>query len=113
MKSKIVLWLDDARDPADSRWEITIPQYLDRILVWAKSYEEFIWWIKTNGLPHHIFFDHDINSNEVNGVDAARWLAEYCWTNRQKIPHYSIQSANLVGSENIKSVLETYKRNME
>lgn len=66
--------------------------------------------IEANGLPDHIGFDHDLNSNEFNGVDAAKYLTGYCMSKDLPLPSYSIQSANTIGRENIKSVLETFKR---
>lgn len=106
----ITLWLDDARDPADNRWADLVQRPDNSILVWVKSFEEFVWWIEANGLPDHICFDHDINSDTFNGVDAAKYLTGYCLSKDLPLPSYSIQSANTIGRENIKSVLESFKR---
>lgn len=39
----ITLWLDDARDPADNRWADLVQRPDNSILVWVKSFEEFVW----------------------------------------------------------------------
>ncbi len=124
MKTNTFLWLDDARDPAT--WVNH-----DGDVVWVKSYDEFTTWITDNGLPDIVSFDHDLGVEhyedifgqmsmgienavphyevytEKTGLDAAKWLAEYCNTHRLFLPTYRIHSHNRVGAENI----ETYLRN--
>jgi hypothetical protein len=106
----IILWLDDARDPSDKRWASFLPKKPFDEIVWAQSYEEFVNWISANGLPSHICFDHDINSNDVNGVDACKWLIQYCMDNECKLPSYSIHTANIVGGANMRALLKCFGR---
>lgn len=128
---KNLLWLDDYRNPFDieTDWLIFSPIGRDVNVNWVKSYYEFCEWIKTNGLPDAICFDHDLGKlietellkngyskkearkmkgQEKNGYDCAKFLVEYCLDNNLKIPSYSIQSANPVGRENISCLLENY-----
>lgn len=98
MFQSYVIWLDDFRTPR-----------LQGNVVWCKNVEEFKQQIKTFGLPSHIAFDHDLGDGP-NGYDAAKWLVDYCMENDLDVPEYSIQSANPVGKENIKGILENYKK---
>lgn len=110
VKKKMVLWLDDIRDP-----EIFSNKYgleTDEI-IWVKNYYDFIDWINLNGLPRLIAFDHDlgdVSENEKTGFSAAKWLVEYCLDNRLKLPEWVILSANTVGAENIKCLLKNFKK---
>lgn len=47
---------------------------------------------------------------EKTGYDAAKWLVEYCIDNNLKLPLYNIQSANFVGKENIRGLLEGFRK---
>ena len=116
---KTLLWLDDYRDPMEGQWLVFSPITLEDIEVhWVKSYNEFINWIKINGLPTAICFDHDLDPNqgideleildEKTGFDAAKWLVDYCINNDKELPLYNIQSANPVGKENIDKLLKNY-----
>lgn len=77
---KILLWLDDCRNPTDYE----IPCGFDDVL-WVKSFYSFVDWINRNGLPSGISFDHDLadieSEVEKTGYDAAKWLSAYCIDN--------------------------------
>lgn len=129
MKHKILLWLDDYRDPYINN-ENKVPSGFDQI-IWVKNYSEFTDYILSNGLPDLISFDHDLapehytpeeywydynasknyqeaqNYKEKTGADCADWLVRYCNKENLKIPNYTIHSANPVGSDNIKMKLNT------
>jgi hypothetical protein len=96
-----------------------------------KTYKQFIKWIEENGLPDAICFDHDlgieiaINAREKgmskresrklkqlekNGHDCAKLLVEYCLDNNLSLPLWNVQSANLVGKENINGLLLSFKK---
>ena len=90
-----LLWLDDERDPTDSRWHRYFPVE-NPTAVWVKTYEEFVEWVNVNSLPDAICFDHDLGDG-LSGMDAAKWLTEYCLDRNQKLPLWSIQSANPIG----------------
>lgn len=99
-----LLWLDDIRNPSDyiekEKYEIT----------WVKSYGEFCKYIIEHGVPDVICFDHDLGE-EKSGYDCAKFLVEYCEENDLDVPYYDIQSSNVVGKENIRSLLISWHRN--
>ena len=106
----MVLWLDDFRDP--EKFKIKYGIESDEI-IWVKNYYEFIDWINTNGLPDVIAFDHDlgdISVNEKTGFSAAKWVVEYCLDYKLKLPQWIILSSNTVGTENIKCLLNNFKK---
>lgn len=129
---KKLLWLDDIRDPNTGDW---LNQYAPEFtssggeVIWVKNYNQFTDWIKTNGLPHMIAFDHDLGEDvardrvsngmskrqarikkreTMSGFDCAKWLVEYCMDNQIELPHWTVQSANPVGKENINKLLNNY-----
>lgn len=131
---KVLLWLDDCRDPMEDDWLNFSPIGKDITTVWVKSYDEFTKWITENGLPTAICFDHDLGEDvaigrvkkgmskrqarilkreTMSGMDCAKWLVEYCYENKQPLPVYNIQSANPVGRENIDSLLKNYIKHVE
>ena len=99
---KKLLWLDDFRNPKDylvEKYEV----------FWAKTYEEFCSHIDCNGLPDVVCFDHDLGT-EKSGYDCAKYLVDFCQKNNLDIPQYDIQSSNVVGRENIRSLMEIWHR---
>lgn len=107
-----MLWLDDVRDPFTGDWVLQYdPDYFyekdTHDIVWVKSYDEYVSWIEQNGLPDKLQFDHDLGegTNTKSGMDAAKWLVEYCMDNDVDVPEWDIQSANPVGALNISSLL--------
>lgn len=82
------------------------------IWIWAQNYEQFIAIINRDGLPKSISFDHDLGTKET-GVDCARWLTQYCINNKRRLPICSVHSMNVVGAENIKSILRSFKEHIE
>ena len=137
MEDKKNLFLDDYRHPYEvgnyiypvdlrvlfrkEKWEI------------VRNYTEFCKWIKENGVPDLVSFDHDLadghyhknmqegvlnyesddfdNDNDKTGMHCAQFLVNYCMENKIKLPEYLVHSMNPIGAENIKSYLESYKRN--
>lgn len=128
-----LLWLDDCRDPMKDDWLVFSPISKNNLseVIWVKSYQEFVDWIKQNGLPDGICFDHDLGlpdhiervnkgmpkrqsrklNTEKSGFDCAKWLVNYCIENNKSLPLYNIQSANPIGKQNIISLLENFKFN--
>lgn len=125
----ILLWLDDTRNPAEGTW-LTYSPIQQTEVVWVKQYAEFVAWIKQNGLPAGVCFDHDLGMVvalearakgmskrqarklkplEKTGYDCAVWLTEYCYEHKLKIPPYNIQSSNPVGKQNINQLLQNFK----
>jgi hypothetical protein len=130
---KKLLWLDDIRNPLENNWLNFSPIEQPFECIWVKSYKDFVNFIKENGLPDAICFDHDlgedvaselvskgINKKEARrkkkelptGYDCAKWLVDYCIKNNKKIPLFNIQSANPVGAENIRSLLNNANKHI-
>ncbi len=109
------LYLDDVR-PAPAGW------------VLVKTYEEFVEYITSNGLPEMISFDHDLASEHYpwspqtqpsfsqgfidysrysskTGYDCAKWLLEYCVAHELSLPQWSVHSQNTIGARNIEQLL--------
>lgn len=99
----------------------------------VKNYNEFISCIKKNGLPFYLSLDHDLADEhyresmynkdghytsyytdgtfkEKTGYDCAKWLCEYCMEHDLDFPEYQVHSMNPIGSENIRSYVENFKR---
>lgn len=130
-KRKTLIWLDDIRDPLVDNWRVFWAiRVADEDVVWVKDYNEFVAWIRENGLPAGINFDHDLadehydpamyessanyneaanNFKEKTGMDAAKWLVNYCMDNGLELPKYYVHSANPVGRENIQKYLYQFK----
>lgn len=132
----ILLWLDDIRNPF-LNLEGKVPKdenNEDYKINWVLNYEEFVKWIEIFGLPNAISFDHDLadehytpeyfwndyqeskkyqewKSNhyqEKTGMDCAKWLVDYCIDNKEKLPKIFVHSANPVGADNIKYLLDNF-----
>jgi hypothetical protein len=127
------LFLDDERDPIQcasymSRRGIDVRIYHENWDI-VRSYGEFVNYINTNGLPDLISFDHDLgdvpelkktlkfddyfdkdNDREYNGLDCAKFLIDYCMDNKLLLPKYIVHSYNPTGAENIKGLLDNYKK---
>jgi hypothetical protein len=108
------LYLDDIRIPKTEGWDI------------VRTYENFVEWIEKNGLPEEVSFDHDLAEisydpttqaesfkyYEKTGYDAAKWLCDYCWTNGLPIPKWNVHSANPVGRDNIRQLMENFEKKL-
>lgn len=109
-----VLWLDDQRNPLtyfkkkDEKGEGTLHDNLTYYsnlnkqyslnFIWVKTYNEFVNYIKQNGVPQFISFDHDLSKTSLptdpKGFDCAKWLVSYCKQNGIKMPMTYVHSAN-------------------
>lgn len=134
---KKLLWLDDMRDPFTGDWLLQYaPQFAESPddVIWVKNYDDFADWIEENGLPYMIAFDHDLGEDVAkakvamgvskrqariqkretkSGFDCAKWLIEYCLDEDKELPHWSVQSANPVGKDNINGLLNNYRKHYE
>ena len=98
------LYLDDIRTPKDD----------DFIIV--RSFQEAVKFVQQNGIPNYISFDHDLGCDEKgnilkSGYDFAKWLVDMDIENIHKFPDnftFDIHSANPIGKNNIKSILNNY-----
>jgi hypothetical protein len=123
MNKKYYLFLDDQRSVLDVRWAVLPNKGQGLNWISVKNYEEFIDCIGKNGLPEFVSFDHDLapshykairtknyNYIEKTGYDCAKWLMNYCQIKSIKFPNYAIHSMNPSGAQNIKQLLERFKK---
>jgi hypothetical protein len=103
------LFLDDIRPAPDSSWAV------------VRSYETFCDYIRENGVPDFISFDHDLadehypwndpgfaegkldyaNYREKTGYDCVKWLLD----NGYKLKEWRVHSMNAVGATNIRNLI--------
>lgn len=127
------LFLDDLRQPGDVYW-VRLPQVPWTIV---RDYATFVSTVERLGLPECVSFDHDLahehypepeafqkflsgakaysyeKFKEKTGFHCAKWLAEYCVEKKLPIPRYTVHTQNLIGGENIISILENARRILE
>ena len=122
---KYYLFLDDERKIYDVKWA-QLP-YDDTEWLYAKSYGQFVDIVMDLGLPEFVSFDHDLadyhykvssmeNEHceygdftnrqfnygpEKTGLDAAKWLVDYCIAHKVKFPKYTVHSLNEVAGKRI------------
>ena len=125
IQMKKCLYLDDIRIPQN------IPLDHEPWII-VRNYNDFVAYIKENGLPSLISFDHDLadehynpamyhgaekyneilaNFTEKTGFDCAKWLVEYCMDNDIKMCQFTVHSANPAGAENILGLLNNFRKN--
>jgi hypothetical protein len=120
------LFLDDIRIPStvntympelgngyfDAKWDI------------VRNYGEFVDYLKVNGLPNMVSFDHDLADveydsksytetftyQEKTGFDCAKYLVDYCIDNDLLVPNFVVHSQNPVGNKNIEGLLQNFKK---
>jgi hypothetical protein len=126
--NKINLFLDDIRMPEEvgNYFYPVDDRVLYRKLDWkiVRNYKEFCEFIKQNGIPDLVSFDHDLADihydpstwtesfkyEEETGLDCAKWLANYCLDKNEHFPEYKVHSMNPIGRENIISFLTNFKK---
>ena len=105
------IFLDDERSPKDVAW-IQYPSDINWHI--ARTYAEFSQLIDTEGLPHLISFDHDLQdiqgSVEYTGLSCAKWLTELCTVHDLPLPTWVVHSRNGPGSANITSWLTSFEK---
>lgn len=123
------IFLDDIRIPRQVYSYIKNDIYLHFDWIVVRSYEEFVKYIEQVDLNQVevISFDHDLADShyeavnqsgiidydlmqEKTGYDCAKWICEYCFEYKIKLPNYLVHSMNPVGGMNIKKYLENYKK---
>jgi hypothetical protein len=123
------LFLDDVRMPKDVFEYTNNPLYIEEKWDVVKNYNEFIKYIKDNGVPHIFSTDHDLadvhyktfltppteaekqaawtayhertDEREMTGYDCLKWLTEYCHDNTIIFPQILIHTMNVVGYNNM------------
>lgn len=135
--TKILLWLDDVRDPIKNNIWIQhyAPEFLnDGEIVWVKSFDELEQWVYHNGLPDKISFDHDLADEhyapqhrwndyhdwaksqefkEKTGMDCAQFIVDYCLDYKKLLPKWTVHSANPSGAQNIRSLLMNFMKHQD
>ncbi len=98
------IYLDDIRTPSNDDFII------------LRSHEEAVEYVKNNGIPQYISFDHDLGCDEKgnifpSGFDFAKYLVDmdienkYCFLDDFQ---FNVHSANPIGKKNIESLLNNY-----
>ena len=120
------LFLDDERQIYDVRWT-SLPN--DKPWIVARNYGEFVKTVLDLGLPSFVAFDHDLadfhykvsleeNDHpgsiynygpEKTGMDAVKWLVDYCMVHKKKFPPHVVHSLNLVAAERMESYIKQAK----
>ena len=82
----------------------------------VRSYDEFIEYIRKNGLPHFISFDNDLGldiKGEVapDGYAAAKWLVYESGLDLKNL-EFKVHSANPIASEQIRGLLNNYIKHL-
>ena len=98
------MFLDDIREPKND-YDVIV-----------RSFEEAVLFVQNYGIPTFISFDHDLGCDEIgnilkSGYDFAKWLVDMDIENIHKFPSnftFDIHSANPIGKNNIKSILNNY-----
>lgn len=93
------LFIDDIRNPPDETWIVV------RSSVAALEY------VQKNGMPEFISFDHDLGGDDTTMV-FLRKLVDVVWNGTDSPPDYKVHSANPVGSINIVSFMESWKKSL-
>lgn len=91
------LFIDDERNPPSNDYVV------------LRSSQEAIDYIKTNGWPTFISFDHDLGGDDTTMVFLYRLVNEV-WDGKTNPPDYQVHSANPVGSLNIQSFMQSWKK---
>ena len=127
---KTLLWLDDVRNPFDKDFTPYVALYnpflnQEHKIVWVKDAFEFCDYIKTNGLPDAISFDHDLapehydsfidpmDYKEPTGYDCCKALVMWCETYKEKLPLCIYHTAKTSGKINMESYIENAKKHLD
>lgn len=105
------LFLDDIRT-IDMIYDKSMESEFDIV----RSYNEFVIYIKTKGLPNYISFDNDLGLDEngnvaLDGLACAKWLVYESGLDLRNL-EFKVHSANPVASEQIKGLLNNYIRHL-
>lgn len=83
----------------------------------VRTYEQFVDYIKSNGLPAYISFDNDLGLDEKgevapDGLAAAKWLVYESGLDLINL-EFKVHSANPVAAEQIKGLLNNYIKHLK
>lgn len=91
------LWLDDIRNCPEDKWAT------------ARNYKEFVEYIKSNGVPDYISFDHDLGYGEKTGYDCALYLVMH----NIQVKDFSVHSSNPIGAKKIIDLLNDWREGIK
>ena len=83
----------------------------------VRNYDEFVQYIRSNGLPNFISFDNDLGLDEQgdvapDGYAAAKWLVYESELDLINL-EFNIHSANPVAAEQIRGLLNNYIKHLK
>ncbi len=134
-KPKRFLFLDDIRIPQNA-WIHDENKTLQQVsgidnFRWdiVRTYEQFVEYVETFGIPHVVSFDNDLvdvedptimteeliaqysminwkDSKYKTGAHCADWLCERCKAHQHPLPKYYVHSANKVARPIIRGIME-------
>ena len=109
---KIAVFLDDERIPQFISNKI--PNFDSYEWIVIRNYFEFTEFVDKNiGRISLVSFDHDIDSLEWNGKDAADYLKDVCMDNNVTLPDFIVHSMNPIGKGNIIGLYKNYLDKVE
>ena len=94
------LFIDDVREPPSDEWIV------------VRSSAEALDYVKNNGWPRFISFDHDLGGEDTTMIFLKHLVYEH-WDGTTLPPDYVVHSANPVGAKNIVSFMESWKRSVD
>jgi hypothetical protein len=106
------LFLDDVRT-IDMVYDKSMETEFDIV----RTYQEFVQYILTNGLPNFISFDNDLGLGDdgkvaPDGYAAAKWLVYESGLDLRNL-EFKVHSANPVASEQIRGLLTNYIKHLK
>ncbi|WP_405207108.1 cyclic-phosphate processing receiver domain-containing protein [Aquimarina sp. LLG6339-5] len=101
------LFLDDIRTI-----EMVYDKSMESEFDIVRTYEDFVEYIKENGLPNFISFDNDLGLDKngivaLDGLACAKWLVYESKLDLRNL-EFKVHSANPVASEQIRGLLTNY-----
>ena len=109
---KLAIFLDDERSPQFVSNKI--PDFGSYEWVVIRNYFKFTDFVDNNiNRISLVSFDHDIDSLEWNGKDAADYLLDVCMDNNITLPDFIVHSMNPIGKENIIGLYKNYLDKVE
>ena len=103
-----ILWLDDMRNPVDNGHVTNI--LYDGTIIWCTNLTQAKTCIMCNGMPEHMFLDHDLGPHE-DTMMFLKWLYDYDCV-FTKFPTWDFLTANLVGQKNMQAFLTSWKKSL-
>lgn len=98
------LFLDDVRDPTETGYVIARSSIMGVVEITNRK-----------ELPEFMSLDHDLGEadNTMKFLKELHYLWEQMGSDPEKIPNYIVHSANPIGTKNIISYMESWKKSVE